>query len=449
MRASISFLDSMSCRFLASLSAFDSASRTICSMSSSERPPEDLMTMFCSFPVPLSLAETLRIPSASMSKETSIWGTPRGAGGMPTRSNSPRLLLSAAISRSPCMTLIWTCGWLSAAVLKVCCFLVGMVVFRGMSLVMTPPSVSIPRERGVTSSNKISLTSPFRTPPWMAAPMATTSSGLTPRDGFLPKNSSTVSCTFGIRVMPPTRMISWMSDLSTSASFMQALQGPIERSTRGCTMFSNCALEILAFMCLGPEASAVIKGRETSVCARPSNSLLAFSAASLSRCMARLSPARSIPASFLNSLSKCESNSSSKSSPPSMVSPLVALTSKTPPCISRTLTSKVPPPRSKTAMVFPSALSIPYASEAAVGSLMILRTSSPAIFPASLVACLWLSLKYAGTVTTALLTVRPRNPSAVSFIFPRTMDPIWLGEYLVPLVSATHASSLWSLLTIS
>lgn len=38
----------------------------------------------CSRPVPLSLAETWTIPLASMSKVTSIWGTPRGAGGMPT-----------------------------------------------------------------------------------------------------------------------------------------------------------------------------------------------------------------------------------------------------------------------------------------------------------------------------------------------------------------------------
>ena len=95
----------------------------------------------------LSLALTWRMPSASMSKETSICGMPRGDGGMPISSNSPRLLLSAAISRSPCRTLIWTwnrgeishdihhrgtlshrhqsvcmghtCVWLSAAVEKV------------------------------------------------------------------------------------------------------------------------------------------------------------------------------------------------------------------------------------------------------------------------------------------------------------------------------------------
>ena len=38
----------------------------------------------CSLPVPLSLADTLTMPLASMSKVTSTWGTPRGAGGIPT-----------------------------------------------------------------------------------------------------------------------------------------------------------------------------------------------------------------------------------------------------------------------------------------------------------------------------------------------------------------------------
>src|SRR6185437_9065146 len=63
--------------------------------------------------------------------------------------------------------------------------------------------------------------------------------------------------------------------------------------------------------------------------------------------------------------------------------------------------SNVPPPKSYTAMVSSLPLSSPYASAAAVGSLMIRFTSSPAILPASLVACRCASLKYAGTVTTA------------------------------------------------
>ena len=78
----------------------------------------------------------------------------------------------------------------------------------------------------------------------------------------------------------------------------------------------------------------------------------------------------------------------SKSSPPSDVSPFVALTSKTPPEISRIEISNVPPPKSYTAITFPSVLSKPNASAAAVGSLMILLTSRLAILPASLVAYL-------------------------------------------------------------
>ena len=56
----------------------------------------------------------------------------------------------------------------------------------------------------------------------------------------------------------------------------------------------------------------------------------------------------------------------------------------------------------------PRFLSIPYARAAAVGSLMMRRTSSPAIRPASFVAWRWESLKYAGTVMTASPTSSPR-----------------------------------------
>jgi hypothetical protein len=46
-----------------------------------------LIVMDADFPVARSLAVTWRIPSASILKVTSIWGTPRGAGGMPERTN--------------------------------------------------------------------------------------------------------------------------------------------------------------------------------------------------------------------------------------------------------------------------------------------------------------------------------------------------------------------------
>merc|ERR1712240_280684 len=55
------------------------------------------------------------MPLASMSKVTSIWGTPRGAGGIPVSWNCPRSLLSFAISLSPWCTFNSTWVWPSAA----------------------------------------------------------------------------------------------------------------------------------------------------------------------------------------------------------------------------------------------------------------------------------------------------------------------------------------------
>mmetsp|Transcript_15666 Transcript_15666/g.48501 ORF Transcript_15666/g.48501 Transcript_15666/m.48501 type:complete len:520 (-) Transcript_15666:374-1933(-) len=448
--ASASFFASASAFLAWSADAFSSASRTICSISASDRPPDDRMTTDCSLPVALSLADTFRMPSASMSNDTSICGVPRGAGGIPVKSNCPSCLLSAASSRSPWSTLIWTWGWLSAAVENVCAFFVGIVVFRLMRRVNMPPSVSMPIDSGVTSSSKMSLTSPRNTPPWIAAPMATTSSGFTPLWGFWPKNDSTVSWTLGIRVMPPTRMTSSMAAFSTFASVTQLLHGSRVRLTKSSTMPSNWALPSFTFKCFGPVASAVMNGNDTSVVASPSSSRLAFSAASRRRCMASASDDKSNPLSFLNSANKCLSNASSKSSPPNIVSPLVDLTSKTPPLISKMDTSNVPPPRSKTATSLPSsALSRPYASAAAVGSLMIRKTSNPAMRPASFVAWRCESLKYAGTVTMALPTSLPKNASAVSFILPSTIEPTCDGEYFVPSRTWTHASCDASALTIS
>ena len=101
----------------------------------------------------------------SMSKVTSTCGIPRGAGGIPVSWNLPMVRLSCAIWRSPWSTWISTVVWLSSAVLKTSDFLVGMVVLRGMSTVVTPPSVSMPSESGVTSSRSTSFTSPPSTPP--------------------------------------------------------------------------------------------------------------------------------------------------------------------------------------------------------------------------------------------------------------------------------------------
>ena len=162
-------------------------------------------------------------------------------------------------------------------------------------------------------------------------------------------------------------------------------------------------------------------GRFTELCCDEDNSIFAFSDASRTRCMAILSFVKSIPFLLRNVLTKCSTSASSQSSPPSALSPFVALTSTIPSPISRSETSNVPPPRSKTKIVCSlSPLSKPYASAAAVGSLIIRSTFKPAISPASLVACRCASLKYAGTVITASVIVSPRYDSASRFNFCRT-----------------------------
>ena len=63
--------------------ACGSAALTIRSISVSLRPLDASIRIFCSLPVALSLADTCRMPLASMSNVTSTCGMPRGAGGMP------------------------------------------------------------------------------------------------------------------------------------------------------------------------------------------------------------------------------------------------------------------------------------------------------------------------------------------------------------------------------
>ena len=247
-------------RSFLSASAFASASCFIRSISSLLNPDDASMRIACSLPVALSLADTLRIPLASMSNVTSIWGTPRRAGAMPVRLNWPIDLFWLAIGRSPCNTWIVTSVWLSAAVENVSLFLQGIVVLASMSFVITPPSVSIPIERGVTSSNTMSPTPPslLRIAPWMAAPTATTSSGLTPFEGVLPKKSSTTFCTAGIRVEPPTRITSSISALLRPASLIARLQGSKQAWMRLCASDSNLARVSVFTKCLGTPPTGIM-----------------------------------------------------------------------------------------------------------------------------------------------------------------------------------------------
>ena len=179
-----------------------------------------------------------------------------------------------------------------------------MVVFLSISLVATPPRVSIPRDRGVTSNRRTSLTSPERTAPWMAAPMETHSIGSTPCWILGPTMDSTKFWMMGILVGPPTMMTLSILSALRSASDMACSMGPLHLSTMDSTSSSSLARVMVCTRCLGPDASAVMNGRLISVCMVVDSSILAFSAASLTLTLAALSLLRSTPVSFWNCLMK-------------------------------------------------------------------------------------------------------------------------------------------------
>ena len=169
--------------------------------------------------------------------------------------------------------------------------------------------------------------------------------------------------------------------------------GALVLSTKSAVIFSNSDLLSFSSKCCGPESLAVIKGRLISVSLVDESSIFAFSAPSWILWIAILSFDKSIPVDDLNLSINQSITLWSQSSPPNLESPEVDLTSKTPSEISKIETSNVPPPRSKTSIFWSSLFSRPYASEAAVGSFIILKTFNPAICPASLVACRSASLK--------------------------------------------------------
>ena len=96
------------------------------------------------------------------------------------------------------------------------------------------------------------MTSPVSTAPWIAAPTATTSSGLTPLCGSLPKISLTICWTRGIRVEPPTSTTSSISDGLSLASSSAFRTGALQRSKRLSVSCSNWLRLIVIVRCLGP-----------------------------------------------------------------------------------------------------------------------------------------------------------------------------------------------------
>ena len=189
-------------------------------------------------------------------------------------------------------------------------------MFLGMSFVITPPIVSIPRESGVTSRRRTSFTSPARTPPWIAAPIETASSGLIPFNGSFPKKFFTTSWNFGIREEPPIKRTSLIWSFVYPESFNAFWQGIRTLSQRLCVILSNSARVKVFCKCFGPVASAVMNGRLMSVVVWLERAIFAFSDSSLIRCIAIGSFERSIPVSALKEFTSQSEIALSQSAPP-------------------------------------------------------------------------------------------------------------------------------------
>mmetsp|Transcript_51950 Transcript_51950/g.123675 ORF Transcript_51950/g.123675 Transcript_51950/m.123675 type:complete len:200 (+) Transcript_51950:648-1247(+) len=183
-----------------------------------------------------------------------------------------------------------TAVWLSEYVEKIWVFLQGIVLFRSISFVMTPPAVSNPKDKGVTSTKTISLRgesgdlSPPITAACTAAPYATASSGLIDLQGSLPKYSSIIFCTFGIRVEPPMRTTSSTLALDTLASASTLSTDSMDRLKRSELSSSNLARVTLH------EKSAPSRRLSTSIiaCVAEDKVLLAESHSAWSRFSALL-----------------------------------------------------------------------------------------------------------------------------------------------------------------
>ena len=99
------------------------------------------------------------------------------------------------------------------------------------------------------------------TPPWIAAPIATTSSGFTDLFGSLPVSALTASTTAGIRVEPPTRITSSISDKLRPASDNARRTGSFVRSTSSRVKSSNFARVKVISKWRGPASPAVMNGK--------------------------------------------------------------------------------------------------------------------------------------------------------------------------------------------
>ena len=145
----------------------------------------------------------------------------------------------------------------------------------------------MPSESGVTSSSSTSLTSPASTPPWIAAPIATTSSGFTLWCGSLPKSSFTFCCTSGMRVEPPTSTTSSISPGWRPAS-AQRLAARLERALDEVVdqLLELRARELQVQVLRTGLVRRDVRQIDVRLHCADESSIFAFSAASRRRCIA-------------------------------------------------------------------------------------------------------------------------------------------------------------------
>ena len=152
------------------------------------------------------------------------------------------------------------------------------------------PAVSMPRDSGVTSSSSTSFTSPLSTPPWMAAPTATTSSGVHALMRRFPCRANCAVSTTSRHTGHAADQHEFV-DLATAsmpASFKQRFYGASVRSKRSSVSCSSLArVSSGADVLRRAVASAVMNGRLMSYSSvELTRAIFAFSASSLMRCSA-------------------------------------------------------------------------------------------------------------------------------------------------------------------
>jgi hypothetical protein len=180
----------------------------------------------------------------------------------------------------------------------------------------------------------------------MAAPMATTSSGLTPLCGSLPKKL--------LHRLPDLRHAGHAADQNhfvdlaacRPASLSAALHGSMVRLTRSSTRLSSLARRQLQVRCFGTGLVGGDEGQVDLGLVEDDSSILAFLGSFLEPLQRQLVVAQVDALVLLELVGEIVDERMSKSSPPRKVSPLVDFTSNTPSPISRIETSNVPPPRS-------------------------------------------------------------------------------------------------------